>query len=129
MLRATRQVLKPGAPDCFFVMSNARPLTDVDRDQLALRDGNEHVVAPEPYDVLMEKAGFDQIDVTDVTAQYAETLEDWKREWIAGEEALTELVGAEDYARRLRNRDLDIANVADGLLARYRVFGVNPDGR
>ena len=125
-MRATRLVLKPGAPNCFYVITTAEDLTDADRERLAQRDGNEHVESPVPYDVLMEEAGFAYIEVTDVTSQYAKTLMGWKREWEADADAFIELVGEKDFARGIRNSNLDIASTADGLLRRYRVYGVKP---
>ena len=125
-MRATCSVLKPGATNCFYVITTADDLTDKDRERLAQRDGNEHVESRVPYDVLMEKAGFVDVDLTDVTSQYAKTLKGWKIEWEADAGAFIGLVGEKDFARRIRNRDLDIANTADGLLRRYRVYGVKP---
>ncbi|MFV1961475.1 MAG: hypothetical protein ACC658_06545 [Acidimicrobiia bacterium] len=128
-MRATRSVLRPDAPNCFYVIAGAEDLTDKDRERLAVRDGNEHVESQVPYDMLMEKAGFVDVDLTDVTAQYAETLMGWKREWEADADAFIDLVGKKEFIRRTRNRDLDIAAVSDGLLRRYRVYGVKPRRR
>jgi len=125
-MRAIRSVLKLGAANCFYVITNADDLTDSDRDRLAQRDGNEHVESRVPYDVLMEEAGFVDVELTDVTSQYSETLRAWKREREANADAFIELVGEEEFARRIRNHDLDIASAADGLLRRYRVYGVKP---
>lgn len=109
-MRATYSVLKPGAPNCFYVITTAKDLTDAERERLAQRDGNEHVESRVPYDVLMDEAGFIE----------------WKREWEADADAFIELVGEEDFVRRIRNRNLDIVNTADGLLQRYQVYGVKP---
>ena len=125
-MRAAQSVLKPGAPNCFYVITSAEDLTDEDRERLAQRDGNDHVESRVPYDVLMEKAGFIDIDLTDVTSQYAKTQLGWKREWEADADLFIELVGQEEFERRMRNRNLDIASTADGLLHRYRVYGVKP---
>ena len=125
-MRATRSVLKPGAPNCFYVIANAKDLTDADRERLAERDGNEHVESPVPYDMLMEEAGFVDVGLTDVTSQYVETLMGWKSEWEADADAFIELIGKREFLRRNRNRNLDIATTGDGLLRRYRVYGVKP---
>lgn len=126
MLRATHSVLKSGAPNCFYVITNSEHLTDVDRGRLAERDGNEHVESPVPYDVLMREAGFVHVQLTDVTSAYLETLKRWNQAWEAGADALIDLVGKEDYSRRMRNRTLDIANAEDGIVRRYRVYGTKP---
>ena len=126
MLRATYSVLKPGAPNCFYVITTAEGLTDAERERLAQRDGNEHVESRVPYDVLMDEAGFIDIELTDVTSQYNKTLIEWKREWEADAVAFIELVGEQEFVRRIRNRNLDIAHTADGLLQRFQVYGVKP---
>lgn len=126
MLRATHSVLKPGAPNCFYVITNARALTDADRERMRERDGNEHLESAVPYDVLMDQAGFADIELTDVTSQYIETLEEWKQAWQADAEALIGLLGEEELARRMHNRTLDIAHAEEGLVRRYRVCGTKP---
>lgn len=126
MLRATWSILKPGAPNCFYVITNAEGLTDAGRERLAERDGNDHVEAPIPYDVLMRQAGFVDIQLTDVTTPYIETVIGWKRAWEDDSDAFIELVGEEEFLRRIHNRDLDIANAEDGLVRRYRVYGSKP---
>ncbi len=125
-MRATRSVLKPGAANCFYVIANADGLTDTDRERLAQRDGNEHVESPVPYDMLMEEAGFVDIELTDVTSQFVKTLRGWKSEWEAEADAFIDLFGEKEFARGIHNRNLDIASTADGLLRRYRVYGVKP---
>jgi len=125
-MRATHSVLKSGAANCFYVITTANDLTDADRDRLAQRDGNEHVESRVPYDMLMEKAGFVDIELTEATSQYLKTQRGWKREWEADADAFTELFGEKEFARGIHNRNLDIASTSDGLLRRYRVYGVKP---
>lgn len=126
MLRATYSVLKPEARNCFYVITNAQELTDEERERLAERDGNEHVESPVPYDALMQEAGFVDIQVTDLTSAYLETLKRWKQAWEADADALIELVGEEDFLRRMHNRKVDIANVEDGIVRRCQVYGIRP---
>ena len=125
-MRATHSVLKPGAANCFYVITTAENLSAAERERLARRDGNEHVESLVPYDVLMEEAGFIDVELTDVTSQYAKTLIEWKREWEGDADAFIELVGEQEFVRRINNRNLDIVNTADGLLQRYQVYGVKP---
>lgn len=126
MLRATYSVLKRGASNCFYVITNAEDLTDVDRGRLLDRNGNEHVESPAPYDVLMRKVGFVNIQLTNVTSAYIETLKEWKQAWEADAPGLIDLVGEEDYSLRMHNRTLDIANAEDGIVRRYQVYGTKP---
>lgn len=79
-----------------------------------------------PYDVLMNEAGFVDIQLTDLTSAYLETLKGWKQAGEADADALIDLVGEEDYSRRMHNRTLDIANAEDRIVRRYRVYGTRP---
>ena len=126
MLRAVHRVLRPGAGFCFFVIANTNPLTDADRAKLARRQGNDHVETPAPYDRLMEDAGFVDIELVDVTRQYAETTNKWKQAWEEDARSFINLIGEDEYLRKIRNRELDTAFVEQGLLSRYRVYGVKP---
>ena len=125
-MRATHSVLKPGAANCFYVITKVENLSAAEGERLARRDGNEHVESRVPYDVLMEEAGFIDVELTDVTSQYAKTLIEWKREWEGDADAFIELVGEQEFVREINNRNLDIVNTADGLLQRYQVYGVKP---
>lgn len=126
MLRATYLVLKSGAPNCFYVITSAQDLTEADRERLRERDGNEHVESPVPYDVLLHEAGFVDIQLMDLTSAYIATLEGWKQAWEADADALIDLLGEEEFSRRMHNRTLDIANAEDGIVRRYRVYGTKP---
>ena len=125
-MRAAHRVLRPGAVHCFYVITSGRDLTEADRKRMAERDGNEHVESKVRYDVMMEEAGYTDVEITDKTAQYLETIQGWKSAWEEDADAFIELVGEEDFRRRLRNRDLDRGFVEDGLVARYRVSGIRP---
>lgn len=125
-MRATFSVLKRGAATCFYAITSAPGLTDNDRARLAERDGNEHVEPLSPYDEMMEQGGFVDVELLDVTAEYLETLNAWKREWEADATSIADVVGEEEFERRMRNRRLDISHVEAGLLQRLRVFGIKP---
>ncbi len=124
MLRATHSVLKSGAGNCFYVISTKPGLTDADRRRLAKREGNEHVESPVPYGQLMRETGFIDVEVSDVTPDYIVTIRAWKSEWEADSDPLIELFGEEEFSRRIHNRILDISNAEDGLVQRFRAFGV-----
>lgn len=125
-MRAINSVLKPKGRHCFYVITTPQDLTDADRRRLALRDGNDYVESAVPYDSMMRTAGFVDVELTDVTAQFAETLQAWKREWLAEADALVRLLGEEEFNRRITNRTYDIENVDAGLNMRLRCFGVKP---
>lgn len=123
MLRATYQALKPGGRNCYYVIATKDGLLSVDRAQIAKRDGNEYVESPAPYGRLMEEAGFEDIEVFDVSKEFLETIAAWKREWEAESDSLIELLGEEEFSRKIHNRELDLASAEAGLLKRFRVFG------
>lgn len=75
---------------------------------------------------MMEEAGFVEIEVADVTSEYTETIAGWKSEWEADADAFIELVGEEEFDRRIHNRILDLANAEDGLVQRLQLFGIKP---
>lgn len=127
-MRAIRSVLKPGGRHCFYVIATRSDLTDAGRRRLAKRDGNEHVESQTPYDELMESAGFTDIAVNDVSDAFLETQRCWSQEWESDARALIDLLGEDEFSRRIRNRRLDIASVEDGLLLRLRVTGSRPRG-
>lgn len=125
-MRAIYSVLKPGGRHCYFVIGTDGALGDLERGRLALRDGSEFVESPIPYDMLMEQAGFIDVETVDVSAEYAETLHAWRRTMLADAETLNDLLGESEFERRLQNRTYDIEHVEDGLTRRWRCSGVKP---
>lgn len=124
MLRATYRALKPGGRICYYVIATKEDLSSTDRARIAKREGNEYVESATPYRRLMAQAGFVDIEVTDVSGEYLATMAAWKREWEAEADSLIELLGGEEFSRRIHNRVLDLANAEAGLLKRFQVFGV-----
>jgi len=124
VLRAIRAALRPGGRLGFYVIATAEGITDTDRALLARRDGNDHVEAAFPYDRMLSETGFGDVEVTDVTTAFAETLEAWKREWEAEAVSLAAVFGEAEFLRKLENRSLDIEHTRTGLLRRFRVLAV-----
>lgn len=125
-MRAIYSTLKPRGRHCYFVIGTDGALSDRERERLALRDGNDYVESPIPYDTLMEQAGFVDFSMIDVSAEYAETLRAWKRAMLADADAFKDLLGEEQFERRLQNRTYDIEHVEDGLTRRWRCSGAKP---
>jgi hypothetical protein len=67
----------------------------------------------------MAAAGFDNVDVTDVTDAYVVTLAAWVREWYAEAVELARILGADEFAERQAKRRRAIAAAHRGLLRRY----------
>ena len=125
MLRAVEAALKPNGRHVFYAITLTAGISDEERAR-AIRLGNEHVDAGPGHAVLMEQAGFDQVEVTDVSDGYLVTMERWTRAWQDDSVALSELVGDEEYQARMERQAVDIAAVKEGLLKRYLVSGVKP---
>ena len=124
MLRATHSALKSGGRLGFYVIAAAEGIDETGRELLARRDGNDHVEAPSPYGTLLSHAGFGDIEVIDVTEDFAETVRAWKEAWEAEAPSLIEVFGEAEFARKIENRSYDIAHIEQGLLRRFGVFGV-----
>ncbi len=123
MLRASHRVLKNGGHIVFLVLAFRDGITD---DEIA-RTGS---LSPELFDAgpgypaLMDLAGFVDVHVEDVTAEYRDTLAAWIRAWHEEGEGIEALVGAEEYAERRERMDMALAATDEGLRKRYRVTGV-----
>lgn len=125
MLRAVEAALKPNGRHVFYAITLTGGISAEEKAR-AIRLGNEHVDAGPGYAALMEQAGFDQVEVTEVSEGYLVTLERWTRAWHDDSIALSELVGDEEYQAGMERREVDIAAVEEGLLKRYLVSGVKP---
>ena len=126
VMRAINSALKPGGRHCFYVITTPEHLTDADRQMIERRDGNDFVESDVPYVKLLRTAGFVDVEMVDVTPGFLETLRAWKQAWLEDSDVLAELLGEEDFERRLINRTYDIENTEAGLNPRYRCFGVKP---
>ena len=121
MLRACSRVLKPGAPLAFFVVTVA--------DGVSARDieaGPEYVDAEPGYPLLMTAAGFDNLELVEVTNEYVTTLSNSIRARDAESAELEDLLGADEFAEGQSSRRQELAAVHDGLLVRYLISAVRP---
>ena len=123
MLRASHRVLKAGGTTTFGVIAVADALTGELREE-AIAAGPPHVDTDVAYPDLMRAAGFEDVDIADVTPEYLETLTAWWDEWETESVELRRIVGDEDFTERQANRMRAIRAVHDGLLRRYLVSGV-----
>jgi len=74
----------------------------------------------------MDRAGFVDIDLVDMSENYLTTLEGWVQTWKDDSASLIELFGADEYNDRMRKRQVDITAVREGLLKRHLVSGTKP---
>jgi cyclopropane fatty-acyl-phospholipid synthase-like methyltransferase len=120
VLRATHRVLKPGGITAYFVIAVSHEATGTQREE-AIAAGPPHVDTDREYPDLMEAAGFHNIEATDVTAEYLETLTAWWREWDTASVELAPIVGQDEFTERQTNRMRAIRPVRAGLLSRYLI--------
>ena len=125
MLRACNRVLKAGGLISFGVIAVADDLSDDETDQAA-DAGPVHVEAGPGYPELMAAAGFESVELTDVSDEYLATSAAWVREWDAESVELEQLVGTDDFAERQTSRRQAIEAISDGLLGRYLISAIRP---
>lgn len=123
MLRACGRVLKRGALLSFFVVAVADGLSAQDTAR-AIGAGPEFVDAESAYPLLLAAAGFDNVELVEVTDEYAATLSDSIRARDAESAELEDLLGADEFAESQSSRGQELAAVHDGLLRRYLILAV-----
>jgi len=75
---------------------------------------------------LLRSAGFSNIDIVDVTGEYAETLRAWLAAWGAREQQMRDVFGDTDFDRRVANRLGALDAVERGILERSLCVAVRP---
>lgn len=123
MLRASHRILKTGGTTAFFVIAVSDEATGAQREE-AVVAGPPHVDTDLAYPDLMKAAGFDQVEVLDVTTEYLATLTAWLREWDAAADDLVSIVGEDGFGERQANRFRASKSVGAGYLRRYLVSGI-----
>ncbi len=106
----------------FLVIAVADGLSAEEADR-ALDAGPEHIATGEGYPSLLQAAGFEGVDVVDVTDEYLTTQAAWVREWDAESFELEQLLGVE-FAERQTRRRRALATVQAGLMRRYLISAV-----
>jgi hypothetical protein len=124
VLRASRRLLKPGGRTAYTTIAVAEGLSRSDHRR-AVRMGPRAVTSTAPIDALMETAGFEEIEITDVTADFIETAQAWFDGFAARERELRPLLGEELDDRQKGRQDM-IAGSEEGLLQRLLVTAAAP---
>ncbi len=123
MLRACGRVLKPGGMMSFLVIAVADGLSAEETDRV-LNVGPEHIATGVGYPSLLRAAGFEGVDVVDVTDEYLVTQAAWIREWDDESLVLERLLGANEFAERQLRRRRALATVEAGLMRRHWISAV-----
>ena len=125
MLRALKQLLRPGghiAYTTIFVTPGLDPI----RRRRARRSGPRAVGSRSDQQQLLISAGFIDINMIDVSAEWACTARGWLAGWIAHEAELTALESPEAFAQRQRERQTQLRAIDDGLLRRALFSAARP---
>jgi hypothetical protein len=84
----------------------------------AARVGPPGVSVRTSYTSLLQSAGFANIETADLTVEFRQTQQAWIDAFAKREHELIELLGADVYAERRRNRTKVIAAIDDRILRR-----------
>ena len=109
----------------FLVIAVADGLSVAETD-VALDAGPEHIDAGPGYPALMDAAGFEDVEVIDVTDDYLATLAAWIRAWDADSTELQQLIGVDEFTERQMRRRQAHATARDGLLRRCLISARRP---
>jgi ubiquinone/menaquinone biosynthesis C-methylase UbiE len=117
MLQACRRVARTGARMVFSVIALAPSLSASER-QAAIESGPEFVDVDGDYALLLEQSGWRVQERIDVTAEIAKSIRTSLDRMKLCAEALTKVLGAEEFSGRVARREQTLAGIDRGLLKR-----------
>ena len=117
MLRALRQLLRPGGRIAYTTIFIAPDLTPAQRRR-AQRSGPRAVASRSDQRQLLLSAGYVDVEMTDLTAEFATTARAWLDAWEANMDELTTFEPREAIAQRQLERRVQQRAIDDGLLRR-----------
>jgi hypothetical protein len=117
VLRALRRLLRPGGRIAYTTIFVAPDLSPAQRRR-AQRSGPRAVASRSDQQQLLASAGFVDVQMIDLTAEFAATARAWldASEANAGELAALDSPGA--FEERQRERQVQLRAIDDGLLRR-----------
>jgi len=125
VLRASRQLLRPGGRTAFFTI-HPTPGLEPNQRRRAHRDGPVAVAAAHPHRELLERAGFTDIDETDYTADFETVARAWIEQYDVHHAELVATLGTAELEQRQRERRTQLGAIEDGLLRRTLFSAVRP---
>jgi hypothetical protein len=117
LLQECRRVARQGARMVFSVIAPALGLSESER-RLAIDSGPEFVDLDGNYQALLDQSRWRVVHQMDVTAQFAQSIRASLRAMSANAEALIEVLGADDFAERVKRRESTLAGIDRGVLTR-----------
>ena len=117
MLRALRQLLRPGGRIAYTTIFVAPDLTPAQRRR-AQRSGPRAVASRTDQRQLLVSAGYVDVEMTDLSAEFATTSRAWLEAWETSMDELTAFEPREAIAQRQLERRVQQGAIDDGLLRR-----------
>lgn len=128
MLRALKRLLRPGGRIAYTTIYVTPGLSDAARRR-AQRSGPRAVASRREQPTLLRSAGFVDVELTDVTAEFAVTARAWLAEADAHAEQLAAVEAPGAFDERQRERRTQLAAIDDGLLRRGLLSATRPTRR
>lgn len=125
VLRACKQLLRPGGRLAFTTISTAPGLDDRQRRQ-ANRAGPTLVAARAEYSELVARAGFSDIIEVDLTREYAVTQQAWYEAYEQRAPEIRQLISDAEFAEGQADRLETLDAIKAGLLHRSLLTAVRP---
>ena len=95
----------------------------------AIKDWPPEVVAEAPHEQMLASAGFTDIEVVDVTAEFSRTQQAWIDAWRVHERELLALLGEDAMNERKTDRQAMRSAIDEGLLRRTQYIARAPNRR
>ena len=108
----------------FITVEISPGLSKTQHRKAAVR-GPRAVASTKPADQLMSAARFSEVAVNDVTEEFLRTARAWFRGFGEHKDDLEQVLGAQEWAERQRDRKSMIEAIEEGLLRRLIVTGTN----
>ncbi|MFN2593650.1 MAG: hypothetical protein ABR579_02030 [Actinomycetota bacterium] len=99
------------------------PGLDRSSRQKAIRLGPPAVDASAPDDVLMQKAGFTDVRIMDVTSDFLDTARAWLNAFLHYESDVKAILGEAEWEERQASRQQIVTGIEAELLRRVLVSG------
>jgi hypothetical protein len=125
VLRALNRLLRPGGRIAYTTIFVAPGLSAA-RRRRAQRSGPRAVATRSDHQGLLASAGFADIEMLDVTVEFASTARAWLAAWAANEQELTALESPGVFSERQRDRRTQLRAIEDGLLRRGLFSATRP---
>ncbi len=121
-------MLRPGGRLAYLSIVLAPGLSRSQRSE-GTRLGPRAVAATAPDSSLVRSAGFEDVDVTDVTTEFLAAARSWQREYDRHADEVMQIIGEKEWEERQSNRAGLRRGIEEGLLQRVLVTGRRPQGR